>query len=190
MGRTRTVTRMEDLLDLDIRRVIRAVGDFKVGKAFGWQWWRGDRLRAAVTIRCEEGGVRLLRNVDGARAITVVPIVTTPCHLGGHRAWWSCPECRRRVAVLYAGQTFACRHCHQLAYSSQLETRGDRAIRQAERVRRRLGWVPGIAHGAGPRPKGMHDATFRRLSRRQMRFAGAALGVLSDWLVDRRGWRG
>src|SRR5438552_12130029 len=42
----------------------------------------------------------------------------TPCNYGGERVWFLCPArgCSRRVAVVYGGSIFACRHCYQLAY--------------------------------------------------------------------------
>lgn len=55
-----------------------------------------------------------------------VPIVETPCHLGGTRYWFKCPlyksgqYCGRRVGVLYKdGDWFGCRHCYDLTYSSR-----------------------------------------------------------------------
>jgi hypothetical protein len=47
----------------------------------------------------------------------------TPRNYGGRRPWSLCPvrSCGRRVAVLYRGGIFACRHCHQLVYKSQGE---------------------------------------------------------------------
>ena len=47
----------------------------------------------------------------------------TPCHVGGTRYWFLCPErnCGRRVGVLYmhpVTTVLACRECHGLAYSS------------------------------------------------------------------------
>lgn len=55
-----------------------------------------------------------------------VEILETPCVLGGNRYWFKCPivignlACNRRVGVLYlVDGIFACRHCHNLTYSSQ-----------------------------------------------------------------------
>ena len=78
-------------------------------------------------------------------------IVRTPCNLGGSRAWFICPAvgCGRRVAILYGGGIFACRHCYQLAYASAREDVCDRAARRADRLRARLGWEPGILNGNG-----------------------------------------
>jgi hypothetical protein len=73
--------------------------------------------------------------------------------------------CGRRVAILYGGGIFACRHCHQLAYSSQRETFDDRAARRADKIRERLAWEPGILNGRGwKKPKGMHWHTFEKLT--------------------------
>ena len=68
-------------------------------------------------------------------------------HLGGRRAWFLCPAkgCGRRVAILFGGSIFACRHCHKLAYECQREPDDDRAARRADTIRRRLGWGAGIA---------------------------------------------
>jgi hypothetical protein len=45
------------------------------------------------------------------------------CNYGGQRAWFVCPGgCGRRAAILYYGNTPACRHCYHLAYESQQES--------------------------------------------------------------------
>jgi len=42
-----------------------------------------------------------------------------PCHFGGHRYYFECRHCRRRVTVLYlSGGYYACRHCQRLAYEA------------------------------------------------------------------------
>jgi len=53
-----------------------------------------------------------------------VPIVSTPCHVGGKRFWFLCPgaRCLRRVGKLYKPldrRLFLCRHCHDLSYESR-----------------------------------------------------------------------
>lgn len=46
------------------------------------------------------------------------------CHFGGHRTYFRCRNCRRRVAALYlSGGYYACRHCHRLAYLVSQEHR-------------------------------------------------------------------
>ncbi len=40
-----------------------------------------------------------------------------PCNFGGHRFYFRCRHCRRRVTALYlSGGYYACRHCQRLAY--------------------------------------------------------------------------
>lgn len=55
-----------------------------------------------------------------------IPLITTPCRYGGKRYWFMCPwykngvYCGKRVGTLYKdGDYFACRHCHELTYSSR-----------------------------------------------------------------------
>ena len=91
----------------------------------------------------------------------------TPSGFGGRRVWWRCPVvgCGSRVAVLYGGRIFACRQCHRLAYRCQRESIDDRANRGAEKIRRRLNWMPGFLNGNGLKPKHMHWSTFNRLEK-------------------------
>ena len=103
------------------------------------------------------------------------------CHLGGRRAWFRCPACGcgRRVAVLYGGSIFACRHCHRLAYDSQRERWDDRLTRRADKIRQRLGWEPGILNGHGDKPKGMHRRTYERLVAQHDAYVEASLSGLA-----------
>ena len=99
-----------------------------------------------------------------------VPLEWSDCNYGGSRAWFRCPifRCGRRVAILYGGDVFACRHCHKLAYPSQQESAGDRADSRAWAIRKRCGdW--GCLFDPLFRPKGMHETTFRRLEREYQR---------------------
>ncbi len=59
-----------------------------------------------------------------------IPLTKTPCPFGGYRYWFVCPmtrdgaNCGRRVGVLYLDDAyFACRHCHDLTYSSRIRNR-------------------------------------------------------------------
>nr|VFK12706.1 MAG: hypothetical protein BECKLPF1236B_GA0070989_103931 [Candidatus Kentron sp. LPFa] len=95
------------------------------------------------------------------------------------------------MAILYGGGIFACRHCYQLAYPSQRETGYDRMARQADRIRDKLGWEPGILNGNGWKPKGMHWNTFERLTAQhdafvQVSLAGMAakLNLLGESIED------
>lgn len=110
-----------------------------------------------------------------------VRIVRTPCNLGGSRAWFLCPAigCGRRVAILYGGGIFACRHCYQLAYGSAREDAGDRATSRADNIRARLGWQPGILNGEGDKPKWMRWRTCERLTAEHDRLVARSLHAVA-----------
>ncbi len=55
-----------------------------------------------------------------------IGLVKTPCHWGGVRYWFLCPQCGRRVSKLYRkplGEMYFCRICNDLTYESRNETR-------------------------------------------------------------------
>ena len=170
-----------DMRMLDVRRLQRD-GLLDPGRAFGWQWTRNGTEVASIQMRMELDRVILnyrSRSHGGEWQAMEYPVTLewTPCHLGGRRAWFRCPArgCGRRVAILFGGSIFACRHCHKLAYPCQRETDDDRAARRADTIRRRLGWEPGILNGEGGKPRGMHWRTFERLRAEHDANANASL---------------
>lgn len=157
----------ESMSRLDVRRLSRD-GLLWDGNSFRWSWRRGDEPAGSIRVIVSSDSVRLkYRSRSGGGDWKPmeydVPILTQACHFGGHRKWFACPArgCGRRVAILYGGRVFACRHCHQLAYTSQRERDFERYLRRSNKIRKRLGWDDDW----GPRPKGMHDRTFLRLLR-------------------------
>ena len=161
-----------DMHVLDIRKIARA-GLLKPGNSFGWQWMCNNEKIAAINMKTETDRVTLdyrTRDRGGEWQAMNYPVRLswTPCTYGGQRAWWLCPAagCGRRVAVLYGGKVYACRHCHQLAYRTQREQAHDRAGSKADKLRDKLKWEAGILNGNGIKPKGMHWATFERLQAR------------------------
>jgi len=95
---------------------------------------------------------------------------STECHYGGHRKWFLCPCCLRRVAVLYgAGKYFFCRHCYDLTYSSQQESPPFRLLRKAQKIRKLLGASECTDYPITDKPKGMHWKTFNRLKQEAYR---------------------
>lgn len=110
-----------------------------------------------------------------------LPTTKTPCHYGGHRYWFVC-ECGKRVGVLYFSQDWHCRHCMGYLYRTQLVSTLDRLNKRINRIRGRLGWVHGIAHGKGNKPKGMHHATFRRLCAEHDRLANDIIVLINKRL--------
>ena len=184
-----------DMWALDIRKIAR-VGRLTPGQSFNWQWSRNGEPVANINIWTGTERVTLdyrVRDSGGEWQAMKYPVRVswTPCNYGGQRPWWHCPAlgCGRRVAVLYGGKVYACRHCHKLAYRTQREQDHDRAGSKADKLRDRLKWEAGILNGNGGKPKGMHWATFLRLKARHdalvnQSFAGimAKFGPLREWL--------
>lgn len=160
----------DEMRTLDVRKISRA-GLLIPGDVFSWNWHRGGPTTGSVAFQVQADKVifnyrRRSPPYSGGEAVNYpVRLDWTPCALGGQRVWWRCPAvgCGRRVAVLYAGPVFACRHCWRLAYRSQREPEHERAGRRADAIRERLGWEPGFLNGGGCKPSGMHWRTFQRL---------------------------
>lgn len=85
---------------------------------------------------------------------------------GGAQTYFRCPRCSRRVTSLALGrQYFRCRSCVGAAYASSQEGLTDRAMRRANKLKRRLGADPGL-DSFYCRPKHMRQRTFARLDAR------------------------
>lgn len=182
---------------LDVRRLQRE-GLLKPGQDFSWKWTHHRKEVASIWVQTRSDKLILSyrhrsRGSDWQPMEYPVCLDWTPCTFGGQRAWFRCPAkgCGRRVALLYGGDIFACRHCFQLAYKSQRESNDGRAARRADKIRRRLGWMPGILNGPGRKPKGMHWRTFEQLRTEHDAFAeiflsgfAAKLGLLNRKLTD------
>ncbi|MDO8311734.1 MAG: hypothetical protein Q7T25_07325 [Sideroxyarcus sp.] len=177
-GSTRTLS---DMRSLDVRQLQRD-GQLRPGHQFRLSWTRnsitgtGTNLKsinavaASITLKVAGDCVTLAYSnctLGGEWQAMNYPVrlSRTACHYGGERVWWLCPMegCGRRVAVLYGGAMYACRHCHERAYQSQRESTEDRQARRNNKLRARLGWKAGIFNPAGGRPKGMHWKTYLRL---------------------------
>lgn len=162
---------------LDIR-TLKQEEALAPGQVFEWQWFRRQREIARVQISAEHEGLLMTPELPEASAIdapTLINLEWTPCHLGGERPWFACPECGRRCALLYLNPHLACRVCHQLVYACQRETDYGRLIRRTNKLRRRLGWEPGILNDDGGKPAGLHWHTYYQLMRQQQHYQLLAL---------------
>lgn len=116
----------------------------------------GDALVLSYQSRDSHGPWQPVR-----QAIT---LAYTPCHYGGSKPWFLCPQCGRRVAVLVlGGQFFLCRHCYHLPYASQCETPLDRGYRKVRKIHEKVGANLNLTAPIRNKPKGMHWRTFERL---------------------------
>ena len=159
-------------LALDIRRLQRD-GVLQPGSLSTSSWSRNGAEAASLELRSEPDRVWLsyrLRCDEHSWHPVIYPVTVewTPCQYGGSRPWFRCPAhgCGRRVAILYAGRIFACRHCYRLAYPSQREAPHARALRRTRAIRAKLGGAPNLLRPFPARPKGMHWRTYRRLQKK------------------------
>ena len=175
-----------DMHALDIRRLERGKL-LTPGASFGWSWTRNGNKLASINIAVDTDSVNLgyrTKQPDGTWLAMDYPvrIERTACQLGGQRAWWLCPCCGRRVAVLHGGKIYACRQCQHLTYQSTRDAPDSKAFARADKVRKRLGWVAGIAHPPGDKPKGMHQQTYWRWLTVYDDLAMKAIGASRDSL--------
>lgn len=103
---------------------------------------------------------------DGSQWTRVwVTLSFTPCNFGGSRPWYDCPDCGRRVAILYHWkQWWFCRTCLGLTYSSSQGGDLDRAIRQVGKLRARLDGSETIFDPWPRKPPRMHWRTYWKLT--------------------------
>ena len=143
---------------VDIRRFARQ-GMLARPGWHGWQWTVDGEAVASIGLRVDDAA-RSIRfeyrqTVGGmSRDIKVTAWTeTTPCHFGGVRWWWRCPNCSRRCARLFlVTGGMGCRTCLRMIYASQREDEVGRSWRRTQRIEAALG----MDGGSGRR---MHDKT-------------------------------
>lgn len=159
---------VERCLALDIRSLHRNGRLSSDGYCF-FRWTCNGKPLGDVRCWIEKNKISLFykwcQGEDSWQSINeTIYLAWTRCNYGGQRAWFLCPECGRRVAVLYAPQQyFRCRGCHNLAYASQNEGFMDRISRKRRQIREKLGASMNLFLPVIIKPKGMHQNTFNRL---------------------------
>lgn len=136
----------------DTGRGIVHIAEPQPGKYFpAWVDGHGDHV--TITVYAGWGNT-----------IESVVLSETPCHFGGSRKWFDCPECGRRCGVLYVTRKgIACRTCSDLAYESQYEAPRDRMRRQLRKIRKVIGTGMELGNPFSPPPKGMSIARWKAL---------------------------
>lgn len=172
-GRPGYKQKAEDCRSLDVNRLHRE-GCLEPGRIGNWVWSSDGWEIARIGYHTEEGRIVLNYRVrlyggDWEDIEQPTRLTYAPCHYGNKRPYFICPgvvdgrACIRRVGKLFAGgRFFLCRHCYNVAYTSQSEARYDRMLRRANKLRMALGGEPGSAHWIAPKPKGMWQRTYQR----------------------------
>jgi len=96
-----------------------------------WRTHKGTQ-RTSVSITVLNEALQLIYLLGAQRIRQDVRLSYSVGSRGGTRPWFGCPQCQRRVGVLYHadGLPFRCRTCNSLAYSSQYPPRNQRYGRQ------------------------------------------------------------
>lgn len=173
-GRRAFSQKAEDTRSLDVNRMHRE-GCLLPGRKGSWVWLRDGEEVGRIGYRAGDNLLTLdyrmrLYGGDWESITETIRITHTDCHYGNKRPYFRCPgvvngrSCGRRVGKLFAGgRYFLCRHCYNVAYSSQSEPRADRLLRRANKLRMALGGEPGTAHWIAPKPKGMWERTYQKI---------------------------
>lgn len=172
-GRPSYKQKAEDCRSLDVNRLHRD-GCLHSGQRGRWIWFCNGEEVGRIGYHSKDGHLVLdyrLRQYGGdwEPINQPVAITHTDCHYGNTRPYFMCPgivngrHCGRRVGKLFlGGRYFLCRHCCNIAYTSQSEPSHDRMLRRANKLRKALGGEPGPAYWIGPKPKGMWERTYQR----------------------------
>jgi hypothetical protein len=167
---SKTTTESQHQVDI---QWLKKQGDLQPGTVGSLSWSCRDKWTGSIGYMV--GVDRMVLNYrhrphggDWEDVEQVIFFDRTSCNYGGSRPWFLCSRCQRRVAVLYgAGKYFLCRHCYNLTYASQQESRADRLMRKARKIRERLGASNNLMVPILFKPKNMHQKTFERLRKEE-----------------------
>jgi hypothetical protein len=161
-----------------------------LGRASSINWSRGGHQTGSIRVEYMGHGLRLIykrraQNDEWLDVNEIVPLSETSANFGGTRQWFQCLSCRNRCRIIYGGAYFRCRKCYKLKYETQYEPPYGRAASRAVKIRERLGCREGFAAPFPEKPKGMHWATYARLSDLDERLQQFWAGGITSWLRKR-----
>ena len=176
-GRSSLRQKCEHYLQLDIRQ-LKAQGRLQPG-SFRWQWLRDNEPLGEISIAASPGSFVLSygwtpHGAEPRKITQQIALAWTPCRFGGRRAWFLCPNCSRRCAVVYGVHHlggFSCRHCMNLGYDCEAEDAIGRFWRKQHKLEARLG-------ADGEKPKWMRWQSYNRLCERIDTVEEARIGAL------------
>jgi hypothetical protein len=182
-----------DYLRIDVRYLHRE-GLLEPGRHFTLRWTRNDIERGTIQGRAEHNFIVLSYkhcrpgSDEWAAEQSPVAIIRSRCNYGGLRPWFLCPArgCGRRVAILYGGGIFVCRHCLRLAYETQRDQPFERALSRAQAIRMKLGGSGSMADPFPDKPKGMHWRIYERLREEHDRASEFSFRGMAQFLDRRR----
>ena len=158
---------IDDVLKLDIADIKRKCYFDDRGTVRGsLSWSRDSECIADISYTLADSKLQLRYSdqLTQGHLVQNIELVTTACNYGGKRYWLYCPDCGKRVRVLYySGNHFTCRTCSKLLYGCQLEDRVDRLTRRLNKVRGHLNGTGLLGSYSPAKPKWMRWRTYENL---------------------------
>ena len=132
-------TTVEDMLKLDVNYLNRQ-GLLRTGSVATLTWSQWDEQIGSIQV-CGSGSWITLkyRYADQEDVSQMVGLTHSPCHFGGKRPWFECPNCGRRAGnLLGGGRRFACRKCFDVVYHTQQCGKMERLMHRMHKLERHL----------------------------------------------------
>jgi len=187
MGNPKRKGTLEDHLSLNVE-YLRRRQCLKSGLSYLLSWSETDSIKIQVTHEA-----LILKYRERARGEAwqqrhyPVTLSWVPCRYGGHRPYFHCPKCHRRVVrLLSRWGLFTCRQCAHVNYFSQQENKASRPISQAQKLRQRIDASSALVDPIEmkQKPKGMHWQTFYRHLNKINQAEGLALLIMGSRLLN------
>ena len=182
---TKSTTESQHRIDI---RWLRKQNSLLPGYSGSIFWSMRGEKTGSIRYRMERDRMVLIyrhrpRGCDWENVEQIICLDKTICNYGGYRKWFLCPQCQKRVALLYgAGKYFLCRHCYSLTYDSCNASPLQRIFDRANKLRESLGGHAGVAFPIADRPKGVHHATYNRIVAEIYRLEDLGeRGMISKW---------
>lgn len=171
--------KIEDRLSIHVRMLRQEITSADGWRHYSWPINKG--VKNSIIFRLD-GDTLILRFPANDQKEVKIQITHFACHLGGSRIFFLCPKCSKRISALYASE-FHCRHCLDLAYACQSETKEGRYNRKYAKFQKQLKMPPG-AEGL-IKPKRMRLTTFERIRVKEL-FAWVMSIDFTGWADEYR----
>ncbi len=188
MARPRQRVRLQDGLWIDLNKLLREGPPGKIPWPIEIRWtsnFYGEVAKGWITIKREgedRGSLRIVLGELDQR----LKLVAQPRHFGGQQWYFKCPVTGGNCSVVWlppGADRFCSRQAwgKQAAYSTQFESKFDRALTAREKVKSRLiGDLDPRHWDLPPKPAWMRWRTYDRLSQKYL----VKQAILDQCIVD------
>lgn len=160
----------------------------QIGHTGTLSWSRGGERMGWIGYSVERDGLRLDYKTrswgenEWQSVNELTPFTFTQTQFGGERCWLQCLACGMRCRIIYGGDHFRCRKCHNLKYETQYEQPWARAFTKIQKVRLQLGGTANMSEIFPPKPKSMHWKTYWQLKEQDEHYQDVSGSLIMGWL--------